>query len=222
VANLTIQPYDFFILAVLVLAASLGAWKGAAWQVASLASLIVSFMVAVHASSPLAPLISKHEPWNRFIAMLILFLLTSAAIWLLFRLVAKVLDRMRLKEFDRQVGALLGLAKGVLLCLVITFFVVALSEPARQSILRSYSGHYMTLLIQKADGVMPAEVRAVVGKYTDQLKDELNRPADPLPVHAGEAGRGAETGLPAWANDALNAGRSAADTAGRDSRNPGF
>lgn len=220
-ANLTIQPYDLFILAVLVLAVSFGAWKGAAWQVASLASLVVSFMVALHASSPLAPLISANEPWNRFIAMLILYLATSAAIWLLFRLVAKVLDRMRLKEFDRQVGALLGLAKGVLLCLVITFFVVTLSEPARQSILRSYSGHYMTLLIQKADGVMPAEVRAVVGKYMDQLKDGLNRPADALPVHAGPSGMGPETGLPGWGEDVLN-GRSAAETANRDARNLGL
>jgi hypothetical protein len=54
--------------------------------------------------------------------MLALYLATSLAVWLLFRLVAGIIDKVKLKDFDRQVGALIGVAKGVLLCLVITFF----------------------------------------------------------------------------------------------------
>jgi len=218
-----IQPYDLVMLAVLVLTAVFGAWKGAAWQVASLASLVFSFMVAVHCSKPLAPYISSHEPWNRFIAMLILYLATSIAIWLAFRMISGIIDRLRLKEFDRQIGGLIGLAKGVLLCLVITFFVVTLSESARQAILKSHSGQYMTRLIQQAKVVMPDEIRDVVGKYLDQLNDGLNRPADVPPVRTAESGSGGAVGLsPAWANDVLGGGRSGNSSQGQDSGNPGF
>ncbi len=61
----------------------------------------------------------------------------------------RMIDRVRLKEFDHQIGALFGLAKGVLLCVVITFFVVTLSESARQKVLGTYSGRYIAVLIKQ-------------------------------------------------------------------------
>ncbi|MFZ5829653.1 MAG: CvpA family protein [Planctomycetota bacterium] len=173
-----LQPYDIFMLAVLVLATVLGAWKGMAWQLASLASILVSAGVALHFSGSLAPYISQQEPWNRFAAALILYLITSLLVWMLFRLVAKVIDRVRLKEFDRQVGGLFGFAKGVVFCLVITFFAVTLSESARQAILRSHSGYFIARLLQKAEPVLPDEVRNVLGKYIDDFQERLN-PAIP-------------------------------------------
>jgi membrane protein required for colicin V production len=168
-----IQVYDIIMLVVLLGATLFGAWKGMAWQVASLGSLALSCMVAARYGSALAPRISNEEPWNRFIAMLILFVGTGIAVWLLFRLVAGIIDRVRLREFDRQMGALIGLAKGVLLCLVITFFAVTLSESIRQSVLRSRSGYYAAILIQKATPVLPSEVRDALGKYIDQLDRRL-------------------------------------------------
>lgn len=180
------QPYDLVMLTVLVLAAIYGAWKGAVWQMASLASLVVSFFVAMHFSGPLAPYVSDNKEWNRFAAMLILYVVTSMAIWVVFRLVSGVIDRLKLKEFDRQIGGTIGLAKGVLLCLVITFFVVTLSEPARQAIYKSPSGRAMTWVIQRADVVMPREVRAVVGKYLKQFESDLNRPPEAAPARPAE------------------------------------
>ena len=118
-----------------------------AWQIASLTSLIVSSTMAVHFGGRLAPYLSAEEPWNRFVAMLVLYLLTSLAIWLAFRVVAKAISRVQLKDFDRQAGALFGAAKGVLWCLVITFFAVTLSESARQAI----PSHPLGLLHDVAD-----------------------------------------------------------------------
>jgi membrane protein required for colicin V production len=105
--------------------------------------------------------------------MLILYVLTSLAIWLAFRVVAGLIDRVRLREFDHQMGAFVGLAKGVLLCLVITFFAVTLSETARQTVLRSRSGYYIALFIRRAGPVLPAEIRDVLGKYIDELDRRL-------------------------------------------------
>jgi membrane protein required for colicin V production len=179
-----LQPYDFLMLAVLILCTVFGAWKGMAWQLAALASVLVSVGVAIHASPPLAPYFKIQQPWNRCVAMLVLYLATSLAIWVLFRFVAGIIDRVRLKEFDRQVGALFGAAKGVLWCLVITFFVVTLSESARQSVLRSRSGYYTAVLIRRARPVLPQDLRDLLGEYIDELDRKLD-PGEEAPPSGG-------------------------------------
>ncbi len=184
-----LQPYDLVMLAVLMLNIGFGAWKGMAWQVAALGSFILSAAAAVHLSGPLAPLISVQSPWNRCIAMLILYLATSLAIWVLFRLVAGLIDRVELKEFDRQAGALFGTAKGVLWCAAITFFAVTLVEPARNHILGSHSGRFTAVLIHRAAPLLPTEIREIVGRYIDQFDRRMSPdlPSDPgdQPVVAG-------------------------------------
>ena len=174
-----IQPYDIFMLVILVLTTWFGAWKGMAWQLASVASFVLSFLVASRCSGLLAPYLSDSAPWNRVLAMLILFVATSAAVWIVFRLVAGLIDKVRLKGFDRQLGALLGVVKGALLCLVITFFAVTLSEAARQKVLLSRSGYYIAKLIDQAGPVLPEEVHGVLGRYIEELDRKLdpNTPA---------------------------------------------
>jgi membrane protein required for colicin V production len=169
-----VDIYDAVMLAVLIAATVFGAWKGMAWQITSLAAIIVSGMVAIQFSGPLAPLISDSEPWNRFIAMFILYMLTSFTIWVLFRFVAGIIDRVKLKEFDRQMGALFGLAKGVLFCVVITFFAVTLSENLRQTVLGSFSGRCIAVLIKNATPILPEEVTNVLGKYIEELDRRLD------------------------------------------------
>jgi membrane protein required for colicin V production len=170
------QSYDFLMLAVLIGCMVFGAWKGMAWQVASLASIVASYFAAVNFSGALAPMISAEAPWNKAAAMLILYVATSIGIWLAFRLVAGLIDSVRLREFDRQIGALFGAAKGVLLCLVITFFALSLSETARGMVHASRAGYYMTLLLRDSDPYLPPRVREVLGPYIDQLEDKLNQP----------------------------------------------
>jgi hypothetical protein len=137
-------------------------------------------MVAIQFSAGLAPIFSDRAPWNRFIAMFVLYLLTSFTIWIIFRFVAGFIDRVKLKEFDRQMGALFGLAKGVLFCVVITFFAVTLSENLRQTVLASFSGRAIAILIKNATPVLPEEVTDVLGKYIEELDRRLDpkEPAD--------------------------------------------
>jgi membrane protein required for colicin V production len=192
--NLPIQGYDLLMLVILVLTTLFGAWKGMAWQVASLASLSVSCIVALRFNDRLAPYISGQAPWNRFLAMLILFAVTSIAIWLAFRMVKGLLDRIHLKEFDHQMGALFGLAKGAVICLVITFFAVTLTEGSRQAVLNSRAGKYSARFIQRATPAMPQEVRDALGEYIDEFERKLdpNTPPenrlDDLPAFGEDGG----------------------------------
>ena len=164
------QTYDILMLVVLAAATLFGLWKGLAWQVASLAAIFASYFVALNFREPMAAVIPAEAPWNIFVAMLVLYIGTSAAIWLTFRLVAHLIDRVKLKEFDHQLGALLGMAKGVLLCVLITLFAVALAgDQHRQQIYSSRSGYYIAMLLDRADAVMPSEIHEVLHPYLHSL-----------------------------------------------------
>ena len=169
--------YDILMLAVLVGACAWGAYKGLAWQIVSLASIGASYLVAIKFRGRVAELIGGEPPWNTFLAMLILYIGTSVFIWLAFRLISKTIDDLKLQGFDRQIGAIFGVVKGVILCVIITLFAVTLLDGAqRQSILDSRSGYYMAQLIDRAHTVMPSEVHDVLGPYLHRLNPSLDGP----------------------------------------------
>lgn len=177
------QIYDIIMLVVLVGTALFGAWKGMAWQLAALASVVLSAAVAIQCSAGIALYCPGQEPWNRFIAMLLLYVLTAAAIWILFRFVSGIIDRIQLKEFDRQLGVLFGLVKGILYCLIITFFAVTLSENCRRVVLQSRSGEFIAQAIRHANPFLPEDIRVWLGRYIDELDEKLHAPLpeEPLP-----------------------------------------
>lgn len=176
------QTYDLLMIAVLAAATIFGFWKGLAWQVASLASLVVSYFIALRFAGRLAPMISKHEPWNKFVAMLVIYAAASLAIWMVFRLVAGFIDRVKLKEFDRQMGALVGFAKGVLFCIAITFFAVTiLSQDKRERIIASTSGRCIVKILGHADAVAPPEIKGVVGPLIEKVEQRLDPNYQPNP-----------------------------------------
>ena len=144
--------------------------------------MIASYIVALTFRQQVAQFIDASPPWNMFVSMLILFLGTSLVVWLGFNLVAEVIEKVKLKEFDRQLGALFGMAKGVLLCVAITFFAVTLSAKARALVLQSRSGHYIAVLLDRAGPVMPRELHEVLGPYLNKLEQELDQGTQPRPA----------------------------------------
>ena len=171
--------YDLAMIAVLLVTIALGAYRGLAWQLASLASIVVGYSAALRFAGDVAPLIDIEPPWNWVVAMVAVFAAGSLAVWLVFRLVSGFIDRLSLKEFDKQMGGLAGAAKGVLLCLAITFFAVTLHERSRALVLESKSGWYMALLIDRADPLLPENLHAIIGPYLHQLEKALDARGDP-------------------------------------------
>ncbi len=168
------ETYDLIMFAVLALATLRGAWKGLAWQIASLSSIFVSFFLAVRLRGPVSAVLPASPPWNRFLAMLLIYLSCSLVIWLAFRFVSQLIERIRLKEFDRQTGAMLGLARGLLWCVLITLFgMTLLGESQQEAIIRSRSGYYLARLLDHARPVMPAELQDVLAPYLHTLDERL-------------------------------------------------
>jgi membrane protein required for colicin V production len=172
------QTYDLFMLAVLVGATIFGFWKGMAWQIASLAALVVSYFASLKFSDQLAPLATSmfgvQAPLNRCVAMLVIYIITSFIVWMLFRMVSGAIDKIRLESFDKQMGGTLGFAEGVCMCVIITFFVVMFWPAQREAIVASQSGHYIVVLLDKANSIFPPEIHQVVDPYLRQLQERLN------------------------------------------------
>jgi membrane protein required for colicin V production len=172
---MSVQTYDLFMLLVLVGATIFGFWKGMAWQLASLASLVVSFFVAARFRMQLAPMFGQQAPMNQFAAMLAIYAGSSFVIWMLFRFISGAIDKVKLQAFDKQMGAIFGFAKGVLLCVAITFFAVTLLPPAQgQAIVNSQSGHYIVALLNKAETMVPPEYHQVIVPYLDKVEERIS------------------------------------------------
>jgi membrane protein required for colicin V production len=183
------QAYDIVMIVVLVAATIFGAWKGLAWQLASLGAIVASYVVALQFRDELAVHIKAAPPWNVFVAMLVLYVGTSLLIWIFFRMVSGFIDKLKLNEFDRQIGALFGFAKGVLLCVIITLFAVTLlGDSQREAIVQSRSGFYIARLLDKSHSVMPQEIHDVLSPYIHTLDERLqhveahSEPAQPVSV----------------------------------------
>lgn len=176
------QIYDLVMIAVLGIAIFFGYWKGFAWQVASLAAMIVSYLVARNFNEPLANMIGGDPSWNRFLAMFILFLGTSLVIWLGFGFVKSTIERMHLKGFDKQFGALLGGVKGFLICTLVTLFGVSLlGDRACRMICTSYSGNYIARVLGHADGVVPDEIGKYINPYIEKFHGQMAEHKDDAP-----------------------------------------
>jgi membrane protein required for colicin V production len=171
------QAYDVLMVIVLMLAVLWGAWKGLAWQIASIASIGLSYFVALRLRLPVAGLIDATPPWNMFLAMLILFLGTALFVWIGFNVVSDFIERVKLKEFDKQLGAVFGAAKGALLCVLITLFSVALlGDAQRQAICNSKSGYYIAVFLDRTGMMIPHELHGVLAPYLDRLDRSIPHP----------------------------------------------
>jgi len=174
-ATATMQVYDIIMIVVLVGTTLFGAYKGLAWQIASLGAIVASYFVAMNFRGDVAKLIDATPPWNTFLAMLILYIGTSFLIWVGFRYVSNVLDRLKLKEFDRQLGGLLGFAKGAPFCIIITLFAMTLLGDAhRRTIVQSRSGYYIAVVLDKSHQVMPSELHDVLHPYVHKLDERVD------------------------------------------------
>jgi membrane protein required for colicin V production len=185
---MAIEGYDLVMLGVLAAAAVLGYFKGLVWQIAWIAGIAASSYVALRFGGPLAPFFGQQAPWNKLIAMLALYVATSLAVWLVFRVISGAINAIHLSAFDHQLGLLLGLAKGALLCVVITFFTVTLAPGYRNQVVASRSGRIVAAMIVRADQYLPKDIAETVDPFVKQFEDQLRQPAGTVaPVQAGAA-----------------------------------
>lgn len=124
---------DWVLLAVLVLSAAVGLWRGLVFEVLSLLGWVAAYIAAQALSSTVAPLLPvgvPDGPVNQGAAFALVFVL-SLVIWtLLSRLLRLIVHATPLQLIDRVLGGGFGLLRGVVLLLAVAT-VVALTPAAR-------------------------------------------------------------------------------------------
>jgi membrane protein required for colicin V production len=167
--------YDIIVLLIIGFTVLIGYQRGLARQIASIASIVIGYMVAMSFREPLSKAIPAEAPWNKIAAMAILFLAASLLVWAIYANISTSLKNMELKGFDHQAGAIFGGLKGLLLLCIGTMFAVSLlGSRVHQSIHESKSGSFVVTTIYKLAEylpIVPAELRA----YLDPQFDRFNR-----------------------------------------------
>jgi|HubBroStandDraft_6_1064221.scaffolds.fasta_scaffold25964_2 uncharacterized membrane protein required for colicin V production len=161
--------YDLLTLGILMYAMFRGAMKGIVWQLATIAALLMCFFFSGSLSAAVAPFIRVEPPLNQWIAMFILYLGFSFVSFGVARVAHEMIESMRIEALDRHLGAILGLVKGGMFSLFLTFFLVTLSHSARESIINSESGYVAAVVIDRLDPVIPGDLHALLEPYIRRL-----------------------------------------------------
>lgn len=110
-------PFDYLVLGVIALSMLFGIWRGVVSEILALVAWIVAFFAARAFAAPAGDLVANgmaDPAWRQasgfiavFVGVLVLFTLGR---WLL----SLLLKAVGLRPLDRLLGALFGLARGVL------------------------------------------------------------------------------------------------------------
>ncbi|MDR2762366.1 MAG: CvpA family protein [Planctomycetaceae bacterium] len=180
--------FDVAILLILFLFAIRGFISGMISQVISVGSYIISWLVSSRFYFLLSPYIPAEIPWNNIGAMIILFIVTIIVIRFVHSAIKKFVNKFHLAKYDRVLGLTLGIVKGLLICMIITFFAAMLTEKSRQLVLESKSGKMISQLIVKVGVIIPDESckmlktqielfnEQVEGQFVERENDNLQLP----------------------------------------------
>ncbi|HET6424264.1 MAG TPA: CvpA family protein [Planctomycetaceae bacterium] len=169
---MSITIYDAIMLVVIIGMMIQGAYRGMIWQIAPIVSLVLGYIVAYPMSITAAPYFGQ-PPLNQLWAMIVIYAAVSLAVYLFMRSLRESFDRLKLTEFDRHLGGLLGLVKGGLIAIVVTIGLISVSPQARELILKSESSTIAARTVNTISPILPDALNALIRPYVQHLNDQL-------------------------------------------------
>ena len=165
---MNLAALDWFILIVLAGGLIRGFMVGAVRQVASLAGIIVAFLLSVQLMHPVGAMIVASLGLSESVGPIVGFIVIFVGVQLLFlalsRLLEKVLETLSLTLVNRAAGGALGGFKAALLLSVLFLVLSGLEIPAqqtrKQSILYSPVATALPKTLDAASPYLPAAERA--------------------------------------------------------------
>jgi membrane protein required for colicin V production len=154
--------YDAAMAIVVVAGMVRGAWMGITWQLASIASLVLGYVVSHQASAQFAPYFPGEPEVARTLAMGVIYVVVSAGVYGAARLIRGILHKLKFEAYDRHLGMLLGGGEAVFVGMVLTMFVVSLAPATRQPVFSSPTGKMVGTVMNSVGPVLPEEVRKVL------------------------------------------------------------
>lgn len=159
--------YDAIVIGILAYTTIRGAMKGVIWQIAAIAGVVLCLVFAESISAAAGPYVRLDPPLNNWVVMLGAYLVFSFISFAIARLLTEWLDKIKFGEFNRHLGALFGFIKGAVICLVLTFFIVTVSDSAREMLRHSRSGRVAAIVMDRLHPIMPERLHEALNKYID-------------------------------------------------------
>ena len=181
---------DWLILAVILISALVAASQGFMYEVFSLAGVVAGYLLAAWGYRQVAPWFAPYvkTPW---VADLCGFLTVFFVVVLLAGTIGRI-ARFGMKEaglrwFDRVLGGIFGLLRGVLL-VMISVLALASFSPGSTLLARSRTAPYLLVLARAAVWVAPSQVRqqfraglAAIANIREGAPPAINSTAAPGP-----------------------------------------
>lgn len=197
------QIVDLIVLAVLLYCAVRGAARGLLSQLAWVVALILCFRFSGALAPAIEPLIAVDPPLKQWIAMLAVYVGLCGVSFVAAGMLSSWMEKLRVKDFDRHLGALLGFVKGVIICMTGLYFLITLSPNTRPIVAKTYSGYAAAHILDKSNYLIrlvpedrQADVQEVIDRFNQQLlegTDDFNGATPTGPGWSGSLGEGDET-----------------------------
>lgn len=163
---------DIAFLVILAVSVFFSAWKGFLRIAASLVGIVVGTALAGRVYPSLQPL-TRHvasPPWDAVVAFLTVFFGVLLLCMLAAMVVARFMEKAHLRLLDRVMGALLGFARGWLVCVVV---ILALTVFPIQSysVVESKLAPYLMVMGRYVAYVLPRDLRLNYEKRYAEIYD---------------------------------------------------
>lgn len=158
--NLNFFALDIVILTVIALSMLLGMWRGLVFEVLSLASWIAAFFLAqwfAPTAAAMLPIAQAGESLRYAAGFAVVFIGVVFLGGLVAWLVKKMIQSVGLRPIDRILGAIFGLARGVLLMLALSVVVNLSPIKDTSSWKESKAAAWSTIALQKLKPILPRQ-----------------------------------------------------------------
>lgn len=157
---LPIALLDWVFLAILALSFLIGAWRGLVFEVISLASWVAAFLLAQWFAADVAkflPMTGAGEGVRYAAAFVLTFVVALFAGGLLALVLKKMVSSVGLAPFDRVLGAVFGLVRGMVVLLAIA--VVVAMTPLKSALWwkESIGAKGLTVVLTGLKPVLPTQ-----------------------------------------------------------------
>jgi uncharacterized membrane protein required for colicin V production len=157
--------YDLLVIGILIFFALRGAAKGVVWQLAGIAGIVLCLMFSQGISAAFGPYVTLDPPLNHWVVMFGAYLVFSFIAFGFARVMNDWIEKASLEYFNRHLGAIFGLLKGVVLCVIMTYFLVTLSPKAREALMESKTGYASAVIMDTLHPLLPEKLHDKVAEY---------------------------------------------------------
>ena len=162
--GLSVSAVDWICLFVLLASLLLGAWRGLLYEVLAIAGWVVAFLAARWAAAPVGawlPMGESSEPLRHAAGFVLVFVVLAFACGMLASLARHAAKSLGMRPVDRVFGAAFGIARGLVLLLVLAGLLLMTplrDEPWRRA---SVSAQWLEIALMQLHPLLPESF----GKY---------------------------------------------------------